>query len=49
MVEKEGDEQKEKEQDNFMKRPSSPIQVINLDIDKNPMDGQDQDASQGFE
>lgn len=44
--EKEDDKDKGKEQEKSMAKPSSPIQVINLDSDTNPMDGQDQDASQ---
>ena len=37
---------KEKEQEKSETKPPSPMQVINLDVDNNPLDGQEKDASQ---
>ena len=44
--EKDDGKDKGKEQETSVAKPSSPIQVINLDGETNSMDGQDQDASQ---
>ena len=41
MREKEYDKHKGMEQENSMAKQSSPLQVINLDGDMNPMDGQE--------
>ena len=42
---KQDDKDKGKEKEKLVAKPSSPIQVINLDGDTNPMDDQEKDAS----
>ena len=44
--EKGGEKEKEKEKEKLVAKPMSPIQIINLDGNTNPMDGQEQYASQ---
>ena len=46
MGEKEDDKDKGKEQEKSVAKPFSLVQVINLDGDTNPMDGQEKEASQ---